>query len=163
MSRIRLLKNWSTQEETLMPELNDDKDVLRKLEYKFNRLMNVILGGHDSLAGVPHPSLQACFVFTIAIYLKQLCWLAWPVWIFSHKNFLNDKNLTSFCDKMSHGRQNLPSIMPRTFSLWSVKITCFFLKLVYGRIWPPGSVSRVALELELRKGLELVVSKGVKR
>ena len=58
-----------------MPELNDDKDVLRKLEYKFNRLMNVILGGHDSLAGVPHPSLQACFVFTIAIYLKQLCWL----------------------------------------------------------------------------------------
>ena len=62
-------------EETLMLELNDDKDVLRKLEYKFNRPMNVILRGYDSLAGVPHPSLQACFVFTIAIYLKQLCWL----------------------------------------------------------------------------------------
>ena len=62
-------------EETLMLELNGDKDVLRKLEYKFNRPMNVIFGGYDSLAGVPHPSLQACFVFTIAIYLKQLCWL----------------------------------------------------------------------------------------
>ena len=49
-------------EETLMLELNDDKDVLRKLEYKFNRPMNVILRGYDSLAGVPHPSLQACFL-----------------------------------------------------------------------------------------------------